>query len=116
MRILNVNGQFPVTSRIFRPWVLASVGGLSIGCALLNITNSERIGSYPDMAARAAVYDSTRANRNYWHMSDSDNQSDLPIPFETLFPAEETGAFSSSIQSNPESTDTSTTSPDTSTP
>jgi hypothetical protein len=99
MRILNVNGQTPVTSRIFRPWILATVGGLSIGCALLNISSPERVSSYPELGSRAAVYDSSRFRQNYSQASDIDIQSDLSLPLETLFPADETTTLSPATNS-----------------
>jgi hypothetical protein len=49
----------PVTwpLRIFSPWLVATLGGLFIGTALLNLDRSDFPAGYHDRANRAATYD-----------------------------------------------------------
>ena len=45
------------TTRVFRPWLVATVFGLGLGAALLSVDAPESPGSYIEQAARPAVYD-----------------------------------------------------------
>ncbi|MBC8012424.1 MAG: hypothetical protein H7067_20265 [Burkholderiales bacterium] len=47
----------PWTTRVFRPWLVASVFGLALGLTLLNVETPESPSSYTEPAPRAAVYD-----------------------------------------------------------
>jgi hypothetical protein len=51
----------PWTTRVFRPWLVASVFGLALGLTLLNMQSAEAPGSYSEPAPRAAVYDEPAA-------------------------------------------------------
>ena len=45
--------------RVFRPWIVASVAGTTLGILLLSLTSESQIeqSSYIEAAPRAAVYD-----------------------------------------------------------
>jgi hypothetical protein len=48
-------------TRVFRPWLVASVFGSALGWALLNVDTPEAPGSYAEPAPRAAVFDASAA-------------------------------------------------------
>ena len=43
--------------RIFRPWLVATAGGLAIGASLLRFDSASFPNSYPESASHAAMYD-----------------------------------------------------------
>ncbi len=43
--------------RLFRPWLVATLGGLTIGASLLSFDSAGLANSYPESAPHAAVYD-----------------------------------------------------------
>jgi hypothetical protein len=108
MRILNVDGYQPVTTRIFKPWVMGTAGGLCIGCALLTLTNPERSGGYTDMATRAAFYEASRFTQDYSQDADLETQGDLSLPLGTEFTAEEMNVLSAETGSMIEDEETET--------